>query len=245
MLATSEKRGAYRPGYERVAERIAELITGEGLQPGDRMPTEQALCEQLGVSRTVVREAIKLLTAAGHVRARRGSGIYVDKGPNSLVSAAINLSVAVQPDDIRNLFIFRCTQEMQTARLAAEHITVRQLRNLEEIVARHRRFAESGEQTEINPDLQFHLSVADAADNRFLAAAVETAYRLQNWALRLVHTNLPPGVYVVAADQHAAILTAISDGQADLAARAMEAHIHTTMSQYQEAVRRRLVEPTP
>ncbi len=245
MLVTSEERGAYRPGYERVAERIAELITGERLQPGDRMPTEKALCEQMGVSRTVVREAIKLLTAAGHVRARRGSGIYVDKGPNSLVSAAINLSVTVQPDDIRNLFIFRCTQETQTARLAAEHITVRQLRGLEEIVSLHRRRAEFGEQTETDPDLRFHLGVADASGNRFLAAAVETAYRLQSWALRLVHTNLAPAVHMVAADQHAAILRAISDGQADIAALAMEAHIHTTMNQYQEAVRRRLVEPAP
>ena len=69
--------GPYRPGYELVAERILELIAESGMRPGDRMPTENELAAQLGTSRTVVREAVKILSALGRISAQKGRGLYV------------------------------------------------------------------------------------------------------------------------------------------------------------------------
>ena len=70
-------RSAYRPGYERIAEQILELIARSDLRPGDRMPTENEIAAQLGTSRTVVREAIKILSALGRIKAQKGRGLYV------------------------------------------------------------------------------------------------------------------------------------------------------------------------
>ena len=67
----------YRPGYELIAEQILQLIAESRLQPGDRMPTEKELAGRLSASRTVVREAIKILSAIGRVRVQKGSGLYV------------------------------------------------------------------------------------------------------------------------------------------------------------------------
>src|SRR5947209_8572816 len=67
----------YRPRYERIAELIVEYIGAHQLRAGDRLPTEQEFGEQFGVSRTIVRDAIKMLTPTGVVRPRRGSGIFV------------------------------------------------------------------------------------------------------------------------------------------------------------------------
>ena len=67
----------YRPGYELVAEQILELIARSRLQPGDRMPTENEIAAQLGTSRTVVREAIKILSALGRVSAQKLSLIHI------------------------------------------------------------------------------------------------------------------------------------------------------------------------
>jgi len=67
----------YRPQYERVAELIEGYIAEHRLQPGDRLPTEQEFGDRFGVSRTIVRDAIKMLTPLGLVRTRRGSGIFV------------------------------------------------------------------------------------------------------------------------------------------------------------------------
>src|SRR5690349_8159950 len=66
--------GPYRPGYEVVAEQIVQLIAELELSPGDRMPTEKDLAARLGSSRTVVREAVKILSAAGRVSAQKGRG---------------------------------------------------------------------------------------------------------------------------------------------------------------------------
>jgi GntR family transcriptional repressor for pyruvate dehydrogenase complex len=69
--------GAYRPRYELVAEEILQLIGELLLRPGDRMPTEKELAARLGTSRTVVRDAVKILSATGRVSAQKGRGLYV------------------------------------------------------------------------------------------------------------------------------------------------------------------------
>src|ERR671937_336769 len=81
---TSPSSSAYRPGYEVVAEQIVQLIAELELSPGDRMPTEKELAARLGSSRTVVREAIKILSAAGRVSAQKGRGLYVADGEGVL-----------------------------------------------------------------------------------------------------------------------------------------------------------------
>src|SRR5260370_21142915 len=106
----------YRPRYERIAELIVELIGKHQLRAGDRLPTEQEFGEQFGVSRTIVRDAIKMLTPSGVVRSRRGSGIFVGEGMSLSSSTPLNLAPLVPPERIRELFDFRCLQEMQTAR---------------------------------------------------------------------------------------------------------------------------------
>src|SRR6266568_1625751 len=130
----SQDEGAlstYRPQYEIVAEKIVEFISNAGLQPGDRLPTEQKLGEQLGVSRGIVREAIKSLTATGLVAARKGVGVYVAGKPHLIAMPTLHLSMTVDPEHIQALFNFRCMQEMLTARLATERITLAELRDLE------------------------------------------------------------------------------------------------------------------
>ena len=78
-----EQRGAadaYRPRYEVVAGQILELIRELAMRPGDRLPTEKDLALRLGTSRTVVRDAVKILSASGRVSAQKGRGLYVANG---------------------------------------------------------------------------------------------------------------------------------------------------------------------
>ncbi len=230
-----------RPGYETIATKIAELISTAGLRPGDRLPTERALGEQLGVSRTVVREAVKILTASGMVRARQGSGLYVADRPRPFEIAAIDLSMPVDPEHMLGLFEFRRTLEMQTARLAAERITPRELRRLEEIVDAHRRAAEAGQDDWLSaPDVEFHNGIAAAARNPFFVSSVATVHRLQGRAIELLIATVP-GSLLVAAEQHRAIFDAIHAGRPDAAATAMETHVQTVMTSYQQEMRRRML----
>lgn len=231
----------YRPQYEVVSEKIVEFIHQAGLKPGDRLPTEQGLGEQLGVSRNIVREAIKYLTATGLVAARKGVGIYVAGKPRLIASPAINLSMQVDPEHIQALFDFRCMQEMLTTRIATEQITLVELRELERIVALNRRYAQTGEwEPFLASDDDFHRTIAQATHNPFFVETVSSVLQLQRWAIKVV-TGGAPGSLVIAAEQHEAVFTAIKDGQPEAAAQAVKAHIETVLANYRQEARRRLL----
>jgi GntR family transcriptional repressor for pyruvate dehydrogenase complex len=232
----------YRPGYEAVADKIVEYITSSGLQPGDRLPTEHNLGKLLGVSRAMIREAVKLLTARGYVWTRRGSGIYVASEDPSRATAAIDLSMLVDHEHMQALFEFRCMQEILTAQLATERITLAELRVLEEAVTLNRYGAEAGRwDIFIESDIAFHQGVAQASHNFFLMETVATTFRLQRRAIKII-TGGSPGSMLVSADQHAAILAAIRSGRPDAAAKAMQMHIEAVTSDYQNEIRRLLLE---
>jgi GntR family transcriptional regulator, transcriptional repressor for pyruvate dehydrogenase complex len=241
VSASSIAKDPYRPGYEAIAEKITEFIAREGLNPGDRLPTEYHLGELLGVKRAMVREAIKLLSARGYVRAKRGSGLFVGDGAPPQAQAAINLSMPVDHEHMLSLFEFRCMIEMLTARLAAERITPAELRILDNAVERNIQGAEQ-EQWDafIEADVDFHQGIANASHNPFLAETAST-FRLQRWAIRII-TGGAPGSWLRSAEQHAAILAAIKAGQPEEAARAMQAHVQTVITEYQHATWKLLTE---
>ena len=65
--------------YQQVADRIQQLIAEDALRPGDKLPGERELAERMGVSRTVVREAIRALSVRGLVKVKPGCGTYVQE----------------------------------------------------------------------------------------------------------------------------------------------------------------------
>lgn len=232
----------YRPGYEAVVEEIQKLIIEMCLQPGDRLPTEHQLSERLGVGRTMVREAIKMLTAQGRLRTRRGSGIYVNDGAHPFTAATIDMSMTVEPKDVLSLFEFRITQEMQTVRLATERITMREVRALEQAVELHRIGAETGDTAKFDEgDDRFHRGIAAASHNPFLASALSTVLRLQVWAVTIA-VGAFPGSLLIASQQHQEILAALKEGDAETAAAVMRTHIETVAREYEHALRRLMQE---
>ncbi len=239
-LASKEEGNVYRPGYETVARKIIDYINGANLQPGDRMPTEQSLGEQLGVSRAMVREAIKILTASGHVRTRRGSGIYVGDGSRPFATASIDLSMPIDPEHVRAFFEFRSLQERMTVQLATERITMVELRALEKLVVLNRQLAEAGEwEPFLENDAAFHHGIARATHNPFLMETIVTVIRLQASILKMIGGR--SGILLTAAEQHEAIFHAIKEGQSDVAVQAMTTHVDTVLHAYQQDVRRRLL----
>jgi len=147
----------------------------------------------------------------------------------------------VDPEHMHALFEFRCLQEMHAVRLATQHITLAELREVEKALALNRQGAELGRwDLFIEHDNAFHHGIAKASHNPFLAETVATVLHLQRWAVRMV-TGGAPGSQLIAADQHDAIFAALKDGQADVAAQAMKNHIDTVIQSYQQDVRRRLL----
>ncbi len=222
----------YRPKYETIAQSILEFIKVSELKPGDRLPTEQRLAQQLGVTRAMVREAIRLLMASGHVRTRRGSGTYVDDGRSSFAMEAISLSMPVDLDHALKLYEFRSVQEVATAILAAERITPRELLSLEEAM-KHNLDAAAKAQWDIftDSDISFHHIIAKASRNSFLEETVTATFRLQVRAIKLIVPR-SLGSFLKAAEEHAAIASAIRRGVPDAAGEAMRIHIQGTKTNF-------------
>lgn len=239
--------GTYRPGYEVAAEQVLELIATTGLRPGDRMPTEVELARQLGTSRTVVREAVKILSALGRVRAQKGRGLYVSDDDGMLGQARTStFFLPTNLDHVYMLFEFRRLQEMEASRLAATRATPAELRAIEEAAAVCRHGFESDQlQLFCDGDQDFHASVATASHNMFLAIAVQEARRLQlqSNAIGKGGSVGPRGEKAV--EEHDAIYRAIRAGDPEAAALAAAAHIDNTLDDYRQEIQQRIFSRTP
>jgi GntR family transcriptional repressor for pyruvate dehydrogenase complex len=244
--STAEQDGArtdaYRPGYEVVAEQILQLIAESRLQPGDRMPTEHELASHVGTSRTVVREAIKILSAIGRVNVQKGRGLYVADDEGMLGSSRWgSFFLPTDLDHVYMLFEFRRVQETAASRLAATRATPAELRTIESAA----QLCEQGHLTEQaalfdRGDDEFHLGIAAASHNPFLVTAVREARRLQRQSSTIGMHGAIGSHASEAITEHAVIYQAIRDGDAQAAAEAAGVHLDNTLEDYRREIQRRL-----
>ena len=105
---------------DRVKNGLIRMIAEDGLQPGDKLPPSDRLCEQFSVSRTVVREAIASLKAEGRLRSLRGSGVYVSEPPKPTGGNSMFMEAPQDIGDVLDFMEFRMSVEIEAAGLAAE-----------------------------------------------------------------------------------------------------------------------------
>ncbi len=234
--------GSYRPGYELVAERILQLIAELRLRPGDRMPTENELAAHLRTSRGMVREAIKILSAIGRVRAQKGRGLYVADDDGMLGSARLEgFFLPTDLDHVYMLFEFRRIQEMAASRLAATRATPAEVRAIEAAAETCRQGHLTGQAALFDRgDDDFHLGIAAASHNQFLVAAVREARRLQHQSSTIGLHGTVGGHAAEAIEEHAAIHRAIRDGDPEAAAQATAVHLDNTLEDYRREIQRRI-----
>ncbi|HUR06602.1 MAG TPA: FadR/GntR family transcriptional regulator [Nonomuraea sp.] len=241
-MTDAPRESGYRPGYEVAAEQLLELIVGLRLRPGDRMPTENELARQLGTSRTVVREAVKILSALGRVRAQKGRGLYVADDEGMLGTGRwAPFFLPTDLDHVYMLFEFRRAQEMETSRLAARRATPAELRAIAEAAGLCRDGFETGREDLFNQgDDTFHTTIATASHNIFLQIAVREARRLQAQSNIIGLRGSVGGHAAKAVEEHEAIYQAIRAGDPEAAAQAAATHIDNTLDDYRREIQQRL-----
>ena len=106
---------------EKAVQKLLAMIKDENLQPGDKLPAERTLCQQLGISRTSLREALRSLKADGVVRIRQGSGIYIDVIDESIHNNGVEL------DEKNHQNIFAAIYQILEARRMIESYCVRRV----------------------------------------------------------------------------------------------------------------------
>lgn len=147
-----------------VVDRLTGSIRDGAILPGRKLPSESELIERFGVSRTVIREALSRLQAAGLVETQRGRGTFVLTVPNETTFGLSDTDLSTVADLVE-LVDFRLGVEVEAAGLAATRHTAWHLQQLADAAEAHRH--ESLPNKAIEADFHFHLSIARAASNRF------------------------------------------------------------------------------
>lgn len=195
MATTSSVESPARPVEGTLADQVTELLMADiraRVYPANtRLPTEQAMTEQYGVSRTVVREAIARLKSEGLVETRQGSGTVV-RDPKA--SDAFRLSqdhgaIAEDPaEGVLRVLELRRGIEAEMAALAAERRTPAELKAIEQALRGIVRATREGGDG-VKEDLGFHLAISRAAHNLHFTELLGMLTRALHDAIRLTRGN--------------------------------------------------------
>ncbi len=209
-----------------VAETVARLGQAIGmglLRPGDRLPPEARLAEDLGISPVSLRSALAMLRSAGVLETQRGRG-----GGSTVTAAVVPLSSgdATLPDEraLRDLVDYRCVVEGGAAALASRRATPEQVARLDALVTEMEAIDVFDSWSE--QDTMLHLLVADASGSERLLTEVGRV-RVEVYRLSQL-VPVPPQASDLADREHRALVAAIASGDPDRAREAMVGHVEST-----------------
>jgi len=209
---------------QQIAHYLGKAIVSGEYGTHNPIPSEAVLCEQLNVSRSAAREAVKSLAAKGLISSRARQGIKVrpeiewnlfdqevlgwirDSNPSlSLLREFTQLRLAVEPEAARLAADLQSNDKILEIGIALERM----------------RQAETGLEDPLESDIAFHLSILNAGENRFfmqLGRIIDTTLRVS-----IRFTNMRKGVTAAAYEEHKRIYDAILAHDADEAAKASAA----------------------
>lgn len=216
-----------------VVEQLACEIRSGRLPAGTRLPTEHELMAALGVSRTVVREAVAALRAEGLVISRQGAGVFV--ADESRVPFRISPEGQSSIEDILQIMELRLAIEIEAAALAAERSTPEQTAALGEALAAVDRAIENGDGA-VNEDFAFHRAIASASGNPKFSRLLEFLGRhiipRQSIRSSLATPEEQRQYLRRIQNEHARIYSAIRTGDVSAARRSMRTHLTRSLSRY-------------
>ena len=205
------KLDSYQPLREVVCESLREAIRSGVLKPGERI-MEIQLAEELGVSRTPVREAIRKLELEGYVVMMPRRGTYV-------------ASMSIR--DINEIFEIRTALESLSNGLAADHITDDELEHLQRLLVIIGGYIKDGNIEKIvETDIEFHDLLYHAARNERLVGIISNL-RDQLTRFRTLSMSYP-GRLEETLEEHRLIVDAIASGDRKAASRAAERHMENS-----------------
>lgn len=209
---------------EQVTEQLEAFIINQRLRAGDRLPSERELAKQFGVSRTVVREAVRALQARSMVEVSSGSGTVVrDVSPQAVSKSVSMLLRQGRPHvDYGLVSEVRRLLEVEIAGLAAARRTQEDLNRLQEIVHTMDEMQRDRESF-ARIDVAFHVALAAATHNNLFVVLLES---LADIMLEVRLTGFEtPGAAAHAIDYHNRIYQAVRHPNVEAARRVMSEHL--------------------
>lgn len=228
-----------RKAYEQVADQLRELILTGELEPGARLPTEQTLARDFGVSRATVREALRVLATQNLVRTAKGAdgGSYVSRPTVDHISEFLRANVGLLSRtsvvSLEEFLEARDLLEVPAARLAAARRSEDDVARLADSIPAAAGRLRDAEQFSHNRD--FHSTLVHVSGNTLLSIATQPIFSVLQ--TNLARSPLPPSVHRRIADDHHRILDAVQAGDPAAAEEEMRRHLAYLRPQYERSWR--------
>ena len=218
---------------EIVVAQLTARIDAGTYPPSEKIPSSAQLCEEFGVSRTVIREALTSLKVAGRVTSRQGDGVYVTERDTK----ALNFEIG-RIEDIRSameILELRLGVEMQSVALAATRRTPEALADIARAFDYLEGLDTEDAEVEARADFEFHLAIARATRNPHFPQFLQAVFREISFDLVMKHRQSARTykAYLKKINkEHAAIFAAITQGDARAAKNALAAHLEESLNRY-------------
>src|SRR5690625_1162202 len=161
-----------------IVSLIKDNLLNGSLKPGDKLPTEKELMDQLGVSRTPVREAIKILEAIGVIQIKRGEGMFITNNLSHFTLNPLIFSLIMHSNNMEKLIEFR-----QHFEVLLMNMIITDKKNIDQIEAvyqsqKEKMHADVDPEELVKIDLEFHHAVLEATENPFVIEIGKTIYEI-------------------------------------------------------------------
>jgi GntR family transcriptional repressor for pyruvate dehydrogenase complex len=195
-------------------------------QPGDRLPPERVLAEQLGTTRPSLREALKVLEACRLIDIRHGSGIYVQDYHSQATMGALALRLTshegLAHENMIGVFEARRIIEAASVYRAALRATEDDVKAMQDALQAQRQSVEADKMGMIEAE-DFHLAIARASKNLVITRILNDLYLISNsWRSRY---NIDFGFWREAPDEHQEVLDAIAQHRPVIAVQLIQHHL--------------------
>jgi GntR family transcriptional repressor for pyruvate dehydrogenase complex len=217
---------------DKVVEQMLALIDSLRLKPGDRLPGEREMRDQLSVSRSALREAIRIMESQGVLDVRPGLGTFVSSRPTlARLPSRLATWLAENKGQVIELLEVRGALEPLAAALAARRASADQIAGMQQVLAQTEADAARGNlEGIVEGDIQFHKLISESGGNALL---IELNDNINGSLLesRYAYYSLPTRVEA-SSQGHRQVMAAIAAHDPDGAALAMRAHIESSINYY-------------
>ena len=212
---------------EQVINAINQMIAENDFKPGDKFYSENQLTTRLKVSRSSIREAVRILEATGKVRVEHGRGIFISEPKEEPFSDFWNW-LRNNKQSIVEHFEVRLMIDPKAAAYAAQKADSQDIAGLEQVCSDFLANSKSRNIAGlVKCDEEFHRLLAKATKNRtlYLLMKAMTESLFEGW----ISTLHIPGRKEKTVDEHKAVLEAVKDGDPEMAEKAMTVHLNNAL----------------
>jgi len=173
-----------------VLNRIEEALVNKELKPGDLLPSENELVKNLGVGKSSVREAIKMLEAMGVVEIRRGEGTFIRESPSVDSINPLVFALLLEQGTSRDILQLRAMFEPAYTFMAMRNATVGDLQAIEATITGFEAHVARGTHT-VDTDMAFHLAILNATHNPFVVKIGQVILKLFKGSMQRAVRTIP------------------------------------------------------